>query len=265
MEYLPAEAQGLSNSSPWPFQRPLHFSSRALHSVKMATDYPAITTGRGGAGNVYTSADIQDLQTRSTEVLVPRVRIPVELSIQRPSNSSVALQDVEAQNQSPSAAAAPPSQDIHPLSDYLHSGRGGAGNWYPTAETGTAPSASASVLDSTADPATATTATIGANGQAPIRTTATTTTYSIDKDGKRIKTVGYKVVVGNRTASGRGGVGNIYEARAIEERRRKQLEMEAEQKREAVRKQVEKDVEVLVGAPPRAFLGGRRSDEDGVA
>ncbi len=70
-------------------------------------------------------------------------------------------------------------------------------------------------------------------------------------------------MVGQKTAvGGRGGAGNIAEARAIEAKRQKELAEKEEAMRKKVAEEAKRDVDGLA-VPGRAFLGGREREEVG--
>ena len=80
--------------------------------------------GRGGAGNYYSQQDIEEAATRLKEVpLMPLYTPhgPIVLT---------SLQDVEAQQEHPETQTADPDAS---RPEYAHAGRGGAGNFKPTA------------------------------------------------------------------------------------------------------------------------------------
>jgi len=83
--------------------------------------------GRGGAGNYYSPQDVEDVAKH-----IDRVH-NIEAALKSQTNNQ--LEDVEAQ----AATRDTPIEDPEAKpSDYAHSGRGGAGNYKPTANS-TAP------------------------------------------------------------------------------------------------------------------------------
>ena len=83
--------------------------------------------GRGGAGNYYSPQDLGDVAKHINQVH------NIEAALK--SQTNIRLQDVEAQ----AATGDTPIEDPEAKpSDYAHSGRGGAGNYKPTANS-TAP------------------------------------------------------------------------------------------------------------------------------
>ncbi|KAI9822023.1 MAG: hypothetical protein M1832_003195 [Thelocarpon impressellum] len=132
--------------------------------------------------------------------------------------------DLEAQNPTHPVGDAPPPSASTPA----YTGRGGAGNAIPSPAEGASEQAVAAQKE----------------------------------ESKTVQTkVRYKISYGPQTAvGGRGGAGNIYEARLIEERRRKELEAKEAETRERVKEEAKKDVEGLA-VPGRAFLGGRAREQ----
>lgn len=135
----------------------------------------------------------------------------------------------------------------------MHSGRGGAGNWYSPREEGSTPT---STLPSSST-VSSTTPNAGPSVAALIND-------SNDTEEKRSH---------GRTGGGRGGAGNIEFGRLMAERSEKDRERgtelrewrdgdddddDREQEESRLRERVERDVEMGLPVPQKAFLGPGR-------
>ena len=182
------------------------------------TPNSSIKLGRGGAGNHHTLSEIASLSA-------PR---PSDLESQRGPSSSLAPSS--SSSKSPMLPSKPPQ--------FQRGGRGGAGNYINTADAARAATQERMQLP---------------------KPVATETVETITADGKKVLTtrVKYRVAVGSRTSSGRGGVGNINEARMLQQKRREEQGRMREERERESREEAHRETERLVGAPPKAFLGGR--------
>jgi len=150
-------------------------------------------TGRGGAGNFYSPADVEEV------------------------NKAAASEDLEAQSVSPDAASRAAS-NAQPPPEYLHTGRGGAGNWVAPKELST--SGLSQYTPPTSSPA------VAPSG-APIYESKPT----------------YR--------GGRGGAGNYVD---FEEQEREKREAE-ERQAKAMEERAMKDVEAGLARPAKAYGG----------
>ena len=148
------------------------------------------------------------------------------------------IQDLEAQHSIP---LVPLSESSRRRSDLpVMTGRGGAGNAIP-----------ASALD-TANPAS------DASSRTAAAATAAAPSTLKSSGTKVVKTVmRYKMAFGQKSSSGRGGAGNIYQARLMEEQRQKAAEAKAKETQKKVREEARRDVEQDLAPPQKAFLGPR--------
>lgn len=174
--------------------------------------------GRGGAGNI--------LQAKEDSKKFSTVREPHHDRITKALFSSANNhQDIEANHPSTSTYSSTLSQSSQPLSEYVHTGRGGAGNWYQPAEL-SKEGTFTQQTDSTAIP-----------------------TSSKPQISTPWHPEGQELPVAR---SGRGGAGNFVwksEEQVKKEREGRELE------EMRVRKDVEKDVEAALAMPGKARLG----------
>jgi len=158
---------------------------------------PYKKVGRGGAGNFYTPQDVEDIN-KATE--------PTD--------------DIEAQTSptdTDTASLARALNASRPPPEYLHSGRGGAGNWFQPAEL-----SSQGLVQAANSSATAT--------EAP-------------RKGAVLSKPTYR--------GGRGGAGNYVDFAAQEREKRE----EEERRRREMEARIGMDVEAGLARPARAYGG----------
>ncbi|KAG0646861.1 hypothetical protein D0Z07_6249, partial [Hyphodiscus hymeniophilus] len=184
-------------------------SAKASQQSRMADMYRKV--GRGGAGNFYSQKDAEDVAKADLD------DVEVNASSSRTDDLARAV----------SASKPPP--------EYLHTGRGGAGNWVQPSEL------NAKGLEQIAFPgATSPTGTLG----------------PVDSSNPGVGMS--KRVLGASKPSyrgGRGGAGNYVDF-AEEERARKDQEERVKRVKRETEERITRDVEAGLSKPPRAY-GGR--------
>lgn len=180
----------------------------------MAEQY--MKAGRGGAGNFYSKQDLVDAAKTAHQ------------------------DDPEAQSTINDLTRVPTTSNAAP--EYLHTGRGGAGNWVQPS------SLQSQGLSQAASPnATSTTSVLLPS----TNTSQSTQGYNKAIFGPPQRTIGSSKPI---YRGGRGGAGNYVDPEVEERMKRERAEAE-EKARIEVEKKVERDVEAGLARPPRAYGG----------
>ncbi|KAI9759956.1 MAG: hypothetical protein M4579_001989 [Chaenotheca gracillima] len=183
--------------------------------------------GRGGAGN----------HVSRTSTLEPTA----------PNDLEAQTQQVGTENKTETVRARPLSK-----SEYIHTGRGGAGNW------GEPPEVVAASIKAEAN----TTGNSGSDGQKgktintapPITRTTTTSPPPTPRDAPANR---------NGSMTGRGGAGNFAANKKAMKEQEAEVEKQKERERATRQEQVRDDVEAQLELPGRAFLGGKKAASGG--
>jgi hypothetical protein len=175
---------------------------------------PYRKVGRGGAGNFYSKKDVEDASKTETS-------------------------DLEAQKTPSTIDLASTLSSSQPLPEYLHTGRGGAGNF-------TTPSSNTPSLPITDDSSISTSSTSQPQNHSAISTTKEKAKEKLHSNN------------GSSGYRGRGGVGNWNDADAGEKERARE---EDEGIKMRVDERVRRDVEAVLRRPERAYGAPSAEDE----
>ncbi|KAH8815700.1 hypothetical protein F5884DRAFT_852166 [Xylogone sp. PMI_703] len=196
---------------------------------------PYRKAGRGGAGNYHSKKDIEDAQRNANSN--DAVPSPITATVQSlwaqympafpflkdPEPSLPSTEPATTTTSQPSSQSQSQPSHQPPQKEYLHTGRGGAGNWEYASQTS---SSSSQPQPPTTSQTTTTT----------ITTTTTTTTTTATPPLR----------------SGRGGAGNYVLDPADEEKSRRETE---EKRRRAMEERILEDVEAGLARPEAAYGG----------
>ncbi|KAE9379164.1 hypothetical protein N431DRAFT_478238 [Stipitochalara longipes BDJ] len=186
---------------------------------------PYKKVGRGGAGNFYSKKDVEDIKGKGKAV-DPEAVPPATADLARALSAS------------------------QPAPEYLHTGRGGAGNWLkPTDLTSSGLAQTFSPDPTSIAPSSSSSADAG-----PSSPSSSSPTSSFVNPAPRPGIGVSKRVLGGSKPTykgGRGGAGNYTDFEAEERARRD----EEERVRAEMERKVERDVEAGLARPARAYGG----------
>ncbi|KAN0114976.1 hypothetical protein V8E51_004520 [Hyaloscypha variabilis] len=188
---------------------------------------PYKKVGRGGAGNFYSKKTVEDIKGKGKAV-DPEALPPATADLARAISASL------------------------PAPEYLHTGRGGAGNWLkPTDLTSSGLTQTTSPDPTSIAPSSSSPTEAGPSSPSP-SSSSPTSTFATPAPRPGIG-VSKRVLGGSKPTykGGRGGAGNYTDFEAEERARRE----EEERVRAEMERRVERDVEAGLERPARAYGG----------